>query len=274
MPGVGAPKSDGPNRPPIAYHARDGLSSSSYEPRTPPPRRFAHADRGCRAGALASLRLWRRLPTALLHQVRTTLSYLADDDPARSGIDDARALSAAILFRIETLQMRQRLSPPHAAKLGSNALDWALELLSVLFKISGLMLSSLGPAWLVAQYQLSALTHASDERAHRAGLSTATDVSNAGNMFLQVLCELAPWTATGYLVVIVLARFLAHRHVGTPTIRVASAALCASVAAATLVLSVIGFYQPITLGGLAAGSLGGLLFGAIVVPSSLRFTPN
>jgi hypothetical protein len=171
--------------------------------------------------------------------------------------------------------MSQRFVPtPEEAPLARGARGWVFVSGVIAAELAGLMLSFLGPAWLVTQYQLLALVREGNARALQAGLVSASEVSQAGEALFQVFRLLAPWVVIGFLACILIARLLEYWHVRLTAIRVVSALLCATVVTATIVFSVIGFYQSATLGGLAAGAGRAAVFGGLIVPANVHRSPK
>ncbi len=160
------------------------------------------------------------------------------------------------------------MSPPalRGEALTDSFRDTLCEIVHFALKLSGLMLASLAPAWLVTQYQLLALARAGDAMAVRMGLVSITDVDEAGKRLLDVFWQLGPYIAAAYLGLILLVRILTLVRTRTTIVRCVGGVLSAGITLFTLVLTVVGYYQYTTLGGLAAGVTGSLLFGWALVP--------
>jgi hypothetical protein len=163
--------------------------------------------------------------------------------------------------------MSSKMPPSRRGLCALDFGDWLIELAVGLTKVVILLVLVLGLGWLVSRYQLTVLMREGTTLAHRAGLLTEADVAALSASLGTALFALAPWSAIGFLVAIATTKVLEYQRVESPVIRIVGAVLCGIVSIITLVLSVIGFYEATTLGGVVAGTAAGLFFGAFGVPA-------
>ena len=145
----------------------------------------------------------------------------------------------------------------------------------MLLKVVGVVASSFCPAWFVTQYQLRALVQNQVvHHSYNADLLTMAGVERSGASLLSVLTMLSEPANVAFFIGFVLCRCLVALRINHAAIRLISALLCGSVALVTLVMSVIGFYRYMTLGGVVAGTACALLFGSAIVPLFLFSDPR